>query len=323
MILLAFFLGALGLADLTRVRGGARARRDDRRSGASTVLGAALGIAAFVLASVSSGLPLWWSPIAGAAIIGWLFATREGGEGNPDADRRAGYWALGALAAVIAAAFVWGPWLPRPHGPLPAWYDGLSYAVLDGISFTTFALVLGGALFLVETSNVIVRLALRGERAAPIDTVADVAAGAMAGAVAAQATSPSEAVAATPTAAASSPARHRWWSRTPVAPAPAPAPEPTPAQNVALEPSPVPFVELKGGRFIGPLERLFLLALVLAGQFTAIAALVAAKGIIRFPEISKDTTGGSKAEYFLVGSFASWALVLLVALLAALGAPRG
>ena len=44
------------------------------------------------------------------------------------------------------------------------------------------------------------------------------------------------------------------------------------------------------------------------------AAVVAAKGIIRFPEISKDTEG-SKAEYFLVGSFTSWALVAAVALL--------
>lgn len=36
---------------------------------------------------------------------------------------------------------------------------------------------------------------------------------------------------------------------------------------------------------------------------------VAAKGIIRFPEISRDTVGGSKAEFFIVGSLASWVLV--------------
>lgn len=303
MILLAFFLGALGLADLARVRGGARARRDDRRSAVSTVVGAALGIAAFVLASVASGLPLWWSPIAAAAIIGWLFATREGDKGDAGgdsgrgADRGAGYWALGALAAVIVAAFVWGPWLPRAHGPLPDWYEALPYSVLDGISFATFALAVGGALFLVETSNVIVRLALRGERAAPslLDS-----------------TTTLEPLTTAPASAG----RRRWWWREPLAPQPAAAPEPA----LSPEPPAAPFVELKGGRFIGPLERLFLLALVLAGQFTAIAALVAAKGIIRFPEISKDTSGGSKAEYFLVGSFASWALVLLVALLVTLGA---
>jgi hypothetical protein len=50
--------------------------------------------------------------------------------------------------------------------------------------------------------------------------------------------------------------------------------------------------------------------------------VIAAKGIVRFPEISKDATGGSKAEYFLVGSFASWALVMIAALMISLGPTR-
>ncbi|MGV8968975.1 MAG: hypothetical protein ACOH1J_00850, partial [Microbacteriaceae bacterium] len=66
---------------------------------------------------------------------------------------------------------------------------------------------------------------------------------------------------------------------------------------------------LKGGRIIGPLERIFLFALALAGQFTAIGAIVAAKGIVRFPELSRDNNRGSNAELFLVGSFTSWAIV--------------
>lgn len=77
-------------------------------------------------------------------------------------------------------------------------------------------------------------------------------------------------------------------------------------------------VELKGGRYIGPIERLFMLAFILIGQFGVMAAIVAAKGIIRFPEISKDTEG-TKAEYFLVGSFTSWALVAAVSVLIVLG----
>ena len=287
MILAALFLGALGLADLTRVRGGSRARHDDRPATVptatrSTIVGAALGIAAFVLASVGSGLDWWWSPIAAAAIIGWLAATREDGTAG-SRDRRAGYWALGALGAVIVAAFAWGPRLPMPRGPLVDWYDALPYGALVEISFTTFVLIVGATLFLVETSNVIVRLALRGERSAPTPALPQL-----------QTQTPQPA----PTP--------RWWRRTPTLATP---------ESVAP-----PFVELKGGRFIGPLERIFLFALVLTGQFTAIAALVAAKGIIRFPEISKDTSGGSKAEYFLVGSFASWALVLVVSVLVFLGA---
>ena len=77
---------------------------------------------------------------------------------------------------------------------------------------------------------------------------------------------------------------------------------------------------LRGGRIIGPLERLFLFALAMAGQFTAIGAIVAAKGIVRFPELSKDTRRGSNAELFLVGSFSSWALVLLAVLYVKLSA---
>src|SRR5690606_24292056 len=45
---------------------------------------------------------------------------------------------------------------------------------------------------------------------------------------------------------------------------------------------------LRGGRVIGPLERLLIVGLVLGGAPTVIAAIVAAKGIVRFPEISED-----------------------------------
>lgn len=68
---------------------------------------------------------------------------------------------------------------------------------------------------------------------------------------------------------------------------------------------------LKGGRILGPLERWFIFALALAGQPGAIAAVVAAKGIVRFPEISRADAGGNKAEYVLVGSFVSWLLALM------------
>ncbi|QEE61550.1 hypothetical protein FVA74_08150 [Salinibacterium sp. dk2585] len=87
------------------------------------------------------------------------------------------------------------------------------------------------------------------------------------------------------------------------------------SREPAVSPAPTGELPLKGGRILGPFERVFLFALIMAGQFTALAALVAAKGIIRFPEISKDTAHGSKAEYFLVGSFASWGVVLAVAVL--------
>jgi len=68
---------------------------------------------------------------------------------------------------------------------------------------------------------------------------------------------------------------------------------------------------LKGGRILGPIERWFVFTMALSGQFVAIGAIVAAKGIVRFPEISRDDADGNKAEYVLVGSFASWFLALV------------
>jgi hypothetical protein len=66
---------------------------------------------------------------------------------------------------------------------------------------------------------------------------------------------------------------------------------------------------LKGGRVLGPIERILIFAMALSGQYAALTAIVAAKGILRFPEISRDVAG-RKAEYVLVGSFVSWAVAL-------------
>jgi hypothetical protein len=80
---------------------------------------------------------------------------------------------------------------------------------------------------------------------------------------------------------------------------------------------PQPSDRLKGGRLLGPMERLLILGLGLAGQLAAATAVVAAKSIIRFPEINaqKARENGQigiddVTEYFLVGSFASWIVAL-------------
>jgi hypothetical protein len=76
---------------------------------------------------------------------------------------------------------------------------------------------------------------------------------------------------------------------------------------------------LRGGRVLGPMERLMILGLGAAGSLTGAAIVVAAKAILRFPELRIPRAGdpgyggpSDVTEYFLVGSFASW--------LAALGA---
>lgn len=74
-----------------------------------------------------------------------------------------------------------------------------------------------------------------------------------------------------------------------------------------------PSLELKGGRLLGPMERLLILGLGLAGNLTAASIVVAAKGLLRFPELSSregKTQVHRLTEYFLVGSFVSWILAL-------------
>ncbi len=66
----------------------------------------------------------------------------------------------------------------------------------------------------------------------------------------------------------------------------------------------------KGGRLIGPLERVIVFMLTLVPAYPLLAAMLAAKGIVRFPEISRDGETGARAEYFLVGSLVSWVVAL-------------
>ncbi|WP_344100375.1 hypothetical protein [Myceligenerans crystallogenes] len=83
--------------------------------------------------------------------------------------------------------------------------------------------------------------------------------------------------------------------------------------------------KLKSGRVLGPMERLFIIGLGMTGAFTAAAAVVAAKGLLRYPEVKADrnATVGDRpnpvSEYFLIGSFASW--LVAVAGLAVVGLP--
>ncbi len=74
--------------------------------------------------------------------------------------------------------------------------------------------------------------------------------------------------------------------------------------------------QLKGGRVLGPMERLFIVGLGAVGELTAAALVIAAKGLLRFPELQRaqqqvPPAGPSDVtEYFLVGSFASWLVAL-------------
>jgi hypothetical protein len=76
---------------------------------------------------------------------------------------------------------------------------------------------------------------------------------------------------------------------------------------------------LRGGRILGPMERLFVGAMVLSGDLTGAAIVIAAKGLLRLPEIRSNAderkgTDDQVTEYFLIGTFSS---LLLAGALAA------
>lgn len=81
-----------------------------------------------------------------------------------------------------------------------------------------------------------------------------------------------------------------------------------PTRDGDLPPSP-----LKGGRILGPLERLLIVGLGLAGEPTAAAIVAAAKGLLRFPELQlrrEQERIHQITEYFLVGTLLSWVFAL-------------
>jgi hypothetical protein len=74
-----------------------------------------------------------------------------------------------------------------------------------------------------------------------------------------------------------------------------------------------PEEQLKGGRLLGPLERVFIVGLGLAGYLTAASIVIAAKGLLRWPELQSKHDQHrihQLTEYFLVGSFMSWLVAL-------------
>ncbi|WP_309104839.1 hypothetical protein [Microbacterium sp.] len=217
--------------------------------------------------------------------------------------------ALLPMLAALAAGALW-LWCmpddrPAPAGFWPAvllgvigiggviWFGERTDAGLIGevwmlrspfgpISFDLAVLVMGTGVFLLESANLVVRAALDGEHTwRPVDPASGTAV-----------PEPAVAPAAGTTPAVAIPA---------VAPASATTPDPRGG--------------FKGGRLIGPLERVIVFLLTLAGAYPVLAAMLAAKGIVRFPEISRDGETGARAEYFLVGSLVSWVIALGAAFL--------
>lgn len=295
MIGAGLVLLAVGAADLLREFLPAARRWIGLVAGAVLllVLGVLVdAILAALAAIVVAALWVWLAPIGGRA--------------------RAGFWPAVVLAVLCAGLVVTIP--ARSAAGVIA--DGWELATPFGsVGFDHIVLVVGTVVFLMESANVVVRTALQQEAVQLARVAAD--------AVSADPAEGTRAVPADSMTDASSPADTSGGAavgapaaasvdETPVAasvqepPAPASVDEAAP---LAVEPA------LKGGRLIGPLERVLVFALTLAAMYPLLAAVLAAKGIVRFPEISRDSAAGNRAEYFLIGSLVSWVIALAGALL--------
>lgn len=74
---------------------------------------------------------------------------------------------------------------------------------------------------------------------------------------------------------------------------------------------------VKGGRVIGPIERLVIFGSLVAGAPVIAGFVVAAKSLLRFPELNQKSRIHETTEYVLIGSLASWGLALVASVFGA------
>lgn len=236
-----------------------------------------VAILLLLLGSVSDALlPMVAALAAGAIWVWWM---------PDDRPSRAGFWPAVVLAVLSVGAVV-AVGERTETGLIGAiWHLRSPFGI---VSFDLAILVIGVAAFLLESANLVVRAALDGEhtwRPAEKALVAPP-----------QNTPPQNAPLHSTDAGATGESETA-----------------APTSGIAATAADAPRDRrgaFQGGRLIGPLERILVLMLTLAAAYPILAAMLAAKGIVRFPEISKDGETGARAEYFLVGSLVSWVIAL-------------
>jgi hypothetical protein len=238
--LIFFSLGLLAFAVTDLVRWHPTCL-DPLRSISSVVV----GVGTTVAMAMSSGAVPWPAlaigAVAAAVLLVWV--SLDYLETGP-------IWGIALVGVILIALFSLSGSAEPLDGSLTDWYEGLAFPFVKAVSLDQFVLGVAAALFLLATTNRVVRLVL-------------------------DATLPG------------------WKSG-----------EDT----------------LKGGRVLGPLERVIVGAIVLAGDPAAAAIVIAAKGLLRFPEIREGDDGpGPEAitEYFLIGTLTSLLIAVLLAVLVA------
>lgn len=282
-MLAGILLTLVGLADVVRARTGTDAA--PRRVLTSSVI-VLLWATVTAVAVLGLGIAVWSVLVTVVLAALWVATTipvRSGGapgRGRPVPWlRRSGSWPAVLLAVAVAVLLLWTP-AADASGFVVDWHRDADPAFVGAVPLAALVAGIGAALFLVDSANVVV----------------------------AQALPPGLSPDARPGAVAAEPTRRKrfdWRRTTRARGADGTADADADADTDGT-------VTLKGGRMIGPIERLLLAGFSLAGAFPVVAALIAAKGIVRFPEIRRETTG-YQAEYFLIGSLVSWAMAFAAA----------
>lgn len=303
-MLAGLLLALIGVADIVRARSRRRGRKSERATtviavtvlwvAASVVAWRGLGITPWAVAVILVAAGLW---VATTTAIGagsaepepgrepepvrqsgpeWEPGTQAGrpshGRARPSLLRRSGSWPSLFLAAVVVVLVLAEPQITSaPSGFVVDWHRDSGLAFVGRLPLAALLCGLGSALFLIDSANIVVTSALPSGMGSSGEAEGGVG------------VPEADVEVALP-----------WWRRRRTRRLTAPAVREVPTR------------ELKGGRLIGPIERLLLAGFALTGAFPVVAALIAAKGIVRFPEINRATTG-NPAEYFLIGSLVSWA----------------
>ncbi|MFJ7286929.1 hypothetical protein ACIQUC_01290 [Curtobacterium sp. NPDC098951] len=278
-MLAGILLALIGTADVVRARTGTDAAP---RRVLATVVVVLLWIGVAVVAVFGLGLKLGSVAIAIVLAALWIATTtpvrpadtRASATPRPVWWRRSGSWPSVLLAVALAVLLLSTP-SADPSGFVVEWQRGSAPGFVAAVPLAAMVGGVGAALFLVDSANVVVAQALPPGLSP--DTVGRTVA---------------------------DDGGRRLFGRRPRRDAPAAERERAGDDDGT--------VLLKGGRMIGPIERLLLAGFSLVGAFPVVAALIAAKGIVRFPEIRRETTG-YQAEYFLIGSLVSWAMAFAAA----------
>jgi hypothetical protein len=277
-MLAGVLLTLVGLADVVRARTGTDAA--PRRVLTTTVI-VLLWAAVTTVTVLGLGVAVWSVLVTVVLAALWVATTvpvRSGGApGGRDRAlpwlRRSGSWPAVLLAVAVAVLLLWAP-AADASGFVVDWHRDAGPAFVGAVPLAALVAGIGSALFLVDSANVVVAQALPAELSPDAQR----------------------------TAAAAAAGRPKRFGRRRTGR----------ASDADADADADRTVTLKGGRMIGPIERLLLAGFSLAGAFPVVAALIAAKGIVRFPEIRRETTG-YQAEYFLIGSLVSWAMAFAAA----------